>query len=120
MIKILVCGGRDFCDWNYLDQTLTVITQSLQPHTDNIQIIHGNANGADWLAKAWAISKNISQKPYPANWKQNGKKAGPIRNQEMIDDNIDLTLVVAFKGGTGTKDMVQRAKKHGIEVIECY
>ena len=42
---------------------------------------------------------------------------GHIRNQQMIDEGKP-DLVVAFKGGTGTADMVRRAKKHNIKVIE--
>ena len=37
--------------------------------------------------------------------------------QQMIDEGKP-DLVVAFKGGTGTADMVRRAKKHNIKVIE--
>jgi hypothetical protein len=29
-------------------------------------------------------------------------------------------VVVAFPGGRGTGDMVQRAKAHGVKVIEVY
>lgn len=35
----------------------------------------------------------------------------------MIDEGKP-DLVVALPGGRGTADMVRRAKKHGIEVVE--
>jgi len=40
-----------------------------------------------------------------------------MRNQKMLDDN-KVDLVVAFPGGKGTADMVERAKKANIEVRE--
>jgi len=38
-------------------------------------------------------------------WDELGKKAGPLRNQRMLDEGKP-DLVVAFPGGGGTKDMV--------------
>jgi hypothetical protein len=46
-----------------------------------------------------------------------GRKAGPIRNQRMLDEHKP-DLVVAFPGGRGTADMVRRARKSGVEVTE--
>ena len=43
--------------------------------------------------------------------------AGHIRNQQMIDEGKP-DLVVAFPGGAGTADMIRRAKKHNLKVIE--
>lgn len=54
---------------------------------------------------------------YPANWSKYKKKAGPIRNQQMLDEGKP-DLVVAFSGGTGTADMVHRAKVANVKVIE--
>ena len=46
-----------------------------------------------------------------------GKRAGPLRNQRMLDEGKP-DLVVAFPGGGGTKDMVRRAVKAGVSVHE--
>ena len=48
------------------------------------------------------------------DWKKYGKKAGPLRNQQMLEEGKP-DLVVAFPGGNGTADMVRRAKKANIE-----
>ena len=57
---------------------------------------------------------------FPAKWDLYGRAAGPIRNQEMLDVGKP-SLVVYFhsdlKDSKGTKDMVERATKSGIEVI---
>src|SRR5262249_16770583 len=45
-------------------------------------------------------------------WDELGKKAGPLRNQRMLDEGKP-DLVVAFPGGGGTKDMVRRAVQAG-------
>lgn len=111
---ILVCGGRDYCDWNTLSSLLDSIHQE-----HNIEcLIQGKANGADWLARAWAISRNVPFKDYPANWKKYGKAAGLIRNTLMLDDNPAIDCVVAFAGGAGTANMMEQANSRNILVLE--
>ena len=115
-MRVLVCGGRDFCDWKKLNGTLTNL------HKQNITIttlIQGKAIGADWLARAWGIAALGKDYviDFPADWKKHGRGAGPIRNQQMLDEGKP-DLVVAFPGGNGTKDMVTRAKNAGVKVIE--
>ena len=51
-----------------------------------------------------------------AEWHRLGRKAGPIRNQRMLDEGKP-DLVVAFPGGTGTAGMVALACKAGVRVI---
>ena len=80
-------------------------------------LIHGAARGADEGAARWAKSEGIASRAYPANWRKHGKAAGPIRNQQMLDDGRP-DFVVAFPGGRGTADMVRRAHAAGVPVYE--
>lgn len=109
-MKVLVCGGRDFGDYDLVESAL----DALSAEVEIAELMHGAATGADSLAARWAQSMEIEATPYPARWFKYGKEAGPRRNQEMIDDGPDL--VVAFPGGAGTADLVRRAEKAGIEV----
>jgi hypothetical protein len=81
------------------------------------EIIHGGAAGADWCAGAVAELRDIPQSVFKADWKAHGRAAGPIRNQQMLDQGKP-DLVLAFPGGRGTADMVRRAKAAGVEVRE--
>jgi hypothetical protein len=84
-----------------------------------IAIIEGNARGADTMAGVYATTWGLGLEVYPANWKKYNKAAGPIRNQQMLDEGKP-DLVLAFHDNIdkskGTKDMVARAEKAGIEV----
>lgn len=82
--------------------------------------MHGGATGADDMAGACAefadsITEVIVVK---ADWKQYGRAAGPIRNQQMIDCHPDLVLAFHndLEHSKGTKDCVNRARKAGIDV----
>lgn len=106
-MRILVCGGRDYADYAKVDSIL----DTLKP----THIIQGGASGADSLAWDYAYVNNLPCTRYPALWKVQGKAAGPIRNQRMLDEGKP-DLVIAFPGGAGTADMVRRARKAGVEV----
>lgn len=109
-MRILVCGGREFDQRGLLYNTLSEIADE-----GTCTIISGMARGADTLAVDWAILNNSNVDKYPADWTKYGRKAGPIRNQQMLDEGKP-DLVIAFKGGHGTNDMVKRARKAGIKV----
>lgn len=115
MMRVIVCGGRDYTDWDAGFAALDRI------HADTpIEFVfHGNARGADSIASAWASHPSrprVRNCPCPAEWAKHGKAAGPKRNQAMLGNHIDL--VIAFPGGAGTADMVRRARKAGVPVTE--
>jgi len=111
-LRVLVCGGRDYDDlgnvWSQLDAHHGLIGIAC--------IIHGGASGAGALAESWAASNKVARHRFPAQWDKLGLRAGPIRNQAMIDKGKP-DLVIAFPGGRGTADMVARARAAGIEVV---
>lgn len=122
-MRVLVCGGRDYRHEALLRFVLNTI-HHFKPIT---MIIHGAAGkaqdgkaecGADLFAGEWAQGKDITEKPYPvteADWKREGKKAGVLRNQKMLEE-AKPDLVVAFPGGTGTNDMCERANRAGVAI----
>lgn len=112
MSRVLVCGGRDYADYGTFCWHMHNIGQG------GIEcVIHGAAPGADGLAARWAKEVGIPVKAYPAAWNIHGPAAGPIRNQQMLDEGKP-DLVIAFPGGRGTADMVRRAKAAGVKVVE--
>lgn len=108
-MKVLVCGDRN---WN--DPKL--IKLRLKKLSRNTIIIHGAARGADTLAGIAAKELGMEVIEFPAKWNIYGIAAGPIRNQQMLEQNPDL--VIAFHddidSSKGTKDMMNRAKRKGI------
>ena len=113
MFKVLITGGREYSNRKYVFEYLDEFHKA----TPISLLIHGGATGADYLAGEWAKSREIPFKVYPAEWKKYGKRAGPIRNQQMLDEESP-EFVIAFPGNSGTKDMINKAEKAKITVFK--
>lgn len=120
-MRVLVCGGRDYNN----RQRVFAAMDAIHVQRGITMVIHGaccesNAptllRGADRWADEWASENEIPCLRVPAKWRLDGKRAGPVRNGEML--RCKPALVVAFPGGRGTADMVGRAKAAGIAVFE--
>lgn len=85
----------------------------------NTIIISGMALGADTLAVEFADWYGIPTLKFPADWDRYKKGAGPIRNQQMIDEGKpNLCVAFLMPNSRGTRDMITRCKFENIEVIE--
>jgi len=111
--RIIVCGRRQYAD---RDRVFAVLDM-LHAECPIVVVAHGGALGADRLAADWAMLRVVPTSAYIAQWERDGRAAGPIRNQRMLDE-AKPSLVVAFLGGRGTADMVRRARAAGVKVIE--
>lgn len=113
-MRILVCGSRNFKDYELLKVTL-------DKHKITT-IIEGEARGADTLSRIYGERLGIDVRPFPALWSLHGKAAGPIRNAQMLaEGKPDLVIAFRFPNSRGTQNMIDQAQKAGIpvEIIDC-
>jgi predicted Rossmann-fold nucleotide-binding protein len=115
MMTILVCGGRKYDDVAHVQ---AVLNELLERH-GRFVLVNGGAAGADSIAEAWALKECLPVLTMNANWARHKKSAGPIRNKEMAW-LAEPDLIVAFPGGNGTWDMIQRGRDLGIEVLKAW
>ena len=132
-MNIIVFGSRDFGEPLTTgklkrEKSLWIAERNLLKNVLHFYkpsyIIQGFATGADRMARLWADKNNIphSGDKYEADWDGLGRRAGPIRNELMITDNINkIDIAVKFDGGIGSKGMLKlcRSKKYNISVAEC-
>lgn len=112
-MKVLVCGSREFKDEDLLNRTLEGIDKS----RGITEIIHGAAKGADTLSGLYARSRGIPVHEQPALWNTYGRRAGPIRNHEMLKLRPDLVVGFLSKDSRGTKHMLEISDRAGVETI---
>ena len=101
-MKIAVVGSRDFPDM----ELVRAFVRSLPKDT---VIISGGARGVDRTAEEEAKKLGMVTEIYPADWQTHGKKAGFLRNKQMVDA---ADRIVAFHDGVsrGTLHTINLAK----------
>lgn len=106
---ILICGDRNWTNETLIEDILLSI-----PEIDTV--IHGDCKDADKIGGKIAKKLGFKIKIYPADWSL-GKKAGPLRNTQMLEEN-NIDLVLAFhdniKESKGTKNMITQSRKKNI------
>lgn len=115
---ILVTGGRDYHDHER-------VRKVIDSYPKGSLVIQGAAGGADDLAGHHAKSAGYGCIDVPY-FKHLGRAGGQVRNQVMLDILLGLRTMgynihaEAFHAdlskSRGTKDMVNRCRKVGLEV----
>ena len=113
---VLICGDRNWQDPEPIRKLLVQLK-----HLGYSTLVEGEQRGADAIARELAKMYGLKVLPFPAKWEEYGKAAGPIRNQQMLDEGKP-DLVAFFhlnlEHSRGTKDMITRARKAKVAVID--
>lgn len=106
----LINGSREFSNYALLEEKCYEILSPFIEKGDKITIVEGGARGADTLAGKFAKENNFELEVYPADWEHLGKKAGLIRNIEMIEGSRSgkkPDILISFNMGTrGTQHTI--------------
>lgn len=104
-MKVIIAGGRDF---NNEEMALAFLNQLIKEGyliESEIEVVCGEARGADTVGKSIAQGNNLPLHSFPAHWHKHGNSAGYIRNSEMA--NFADVLVAFWDGqSAGTKHMI--------------
>jgi hypothetical protein len=110
-VKVLVCGSRDWRDEPAIaDRLADFAPESL------VEVLHGDARGADRMAASVADLYGYDVRAFPADWRGKGKRAGILRNLEMLDQRPDLVIAFQRNRSTGTQHTIDEARRRGIPV----
>lgn len=115
-MRILVTGSRD---WDDEDAIYNALRELDWKHGyENLTLVHGACpTGADDIAQAHAIFRGWRVERHPAKWFEYGKRAGFLRNAEMVSLGADLCLAFIKNGSRGATHTADLAEKAGIPVI---
>lgn len=105
-LRVAVVGSRTFPHFDYVRTMVQFLAGK------GCRISSGGAAGVDSWAQAEAEEFGCFEKMHLADWDTYGRRAGPIRNQQMLEA---VDAVFAFWDGMspGTADMIDRAKAAG-------
>lgn len=124
--RLLITGSRTWEDEEAVRFEIAGMTM-LHP---GLIVVHGACpNGADAMAAKACRDIGVRQEPHPADWRQHGKRAGFIRNAEMV--KLGAGACVCFvmpcanprctrprpHDSHGASDCAERAEASGIPVM---
>jgi len=116
MIRLAVVGSRTITDFNIVADYLDDLIFKTNKISAVGLIISGGARGIDRLAERYADERGIKKKVIKPDWNTYGKRAGYLRNIEIVKN---ASMVVAIWDGKskGTKHTIDIAEREGKEVI---
>lgn len=115
IFNIVVAGSRSFNNYQILEDRLDFLLQNIK-NKYIINIVSGEAKGADYLGEVYAARRRFGIIRKPANWKKYGKSAGYIRNKEMA--KIANAVVVFWDGqSSGSKHMIDLAIENKLPTV---
>lgn len=118
LLRVLITGSRDWKDKEAIENAIIDLHNWGPIDWDDVVVVHGDCpTGADAIAQEFCEQTGIVTERHPADWSI-GKKAGPLRNQEMVDLGAYVCLAFLLPSSRGTVDCIKRAKAAGIPVIE--
>jgi len=107
--RILVTGSRDWTDSQFVD----VILAGFLP--DSVVLVSGACpRGADALCEDFARRNGWTIERHPAKWNELGKRAGFVRNAEMVNLGADICLAFIKNGSKGASHTARLAEAAGI------
>lgn len=121
MSRILVTGSRDWIDLSALTFALGWTFGHLQERAElpvNPVLVHGACpTGADAMADHVWTGQNLPVERHPADWDTHARRAGFIRNAEMVALGADVCLAFIRNGSNGATMTARLAKEAGIRTI---
>jgi len=115
-----IVGSRNFTDYESFKNAIFKVLQGWNIELKDVEnIVSGGAKGADTLAEKFAKEYDINMNVYKPNWNLYGKKAGIIRNTDIVENS---THMIAFPSryGKGTQDSITKAKNKKIPIKVLY
>lgn len=110
-MRILITGSRDWEDVGTLLQTLIEYD-----HLPDVTLVSGACpTGADAHCERFAEGFQWTVERHPADWDKYGKRAGFIRNDEMVKLGADVCLAFIKNESKGASMTARIAEAAGIE-----
>lgn len=110
-MRLGIVGYRNYNDYENFCIEVNKYLNGVKPE----MIISGGATGVDTMAQRYAQEYNIKMEIYLAEWNKYGKKAGPLRNSQIIKYSTDILAFVSKKS-IGTIDTINKAIKENKKI----
>ncbi|KOV84720.1 DUF2493 domain-containing protein [Nocardia sp. NRRL S-836] len=109
-LRILITGSRTWADRAMIRAALAEVW-----NPDSVLVSGACPNGADALCEAcWAHWGGKIER-HPADWDRYGRRAGFVRNEEIVKAGADVCLAFIRGNSAGASNTAKLAQEAGIE-----
>ena len=108
--RTVIAGSRDITDFNRVERIIDRCPWAIST------LMEGGAKGVDKLANRYAKNKGWIPETYPADWNNNGRAAGPIRN-EIMAQKAEAVIAIWDGKSRGTSHMINMAIKYKLHLF---
>lgn len=115
-MKLAIIGcryfnGEVYSDYDFVKLKIDEVITSYKHFGLKVEmIVSGGAIGADTLGERYADENNISKMILKPDWDKNGKRAGFLRNSDIVE-NCDVLLAFWDYKTKGTQDTIKKIQK---------
>ncbi len=109
MINLGIVGGRDYTNYDKFKEIVDAYINEIG--RPNI-IVSGGAKGVDTMAEKYSLEYNIPIAIFSPEWDKYGKKAGIIRNTDIVKNSTHI-LALPTEQSKGTYDTIRKTEKLG-------
>lgn len=118
VIRILITGSRNFDDFNMMQYALEDVLDCFpDAFPEDFIVVHGNARGADKISGYIARQLGMHVEVHNAQWNTYGKRAGIIRNTQMVNSGADICLAFPIGASKGTRHCMSLVEQANIPLI---
>lgn len=105
MARVLVTGCRRWWCHRMADR---IVARLVARHGTDLAVVHGGAPGVDTAFARACQRAGVATEMFPAQWDEAGPRAGPLRNQRMVDSGPDFAIAAHrdLAGSKGTRGCV--------------
>lgn len=114
--RILITGSRNWPNLQTIHTAIADVVGDIPAHQEIVLVSGACPRGADAIGEQWARQYGLTVERHPANWQLNGKRAGFIRNQLMVNLGADVCLAFIKDGSRGASHTAALAEEAGIAV----
>lgn len=122
MTRLLITGSREHSDPIGVKWAAKFFMGLTYRNDEPYVVVHGDCPGeksVDRICSSIAYNMGAPWYPeaHPADWDNYGKKAGPLRNQKMVNLGADWCLAFPDGVSRGTRGCASMAVKAGIPTL---
>lgn len=114
-VRLLVTGSRDWAERDLITEVLFNFRDLCAASGQDVTLVSGACpTGADRMAEEIAQGTAWRVERHPADWERYGKRAGFLRNREMVNLGADQCYAFIKDGSRGATMTAELAAAAGI------